>query len=200
MKYKIGVFGSAVEDNKKALEQAIKLGEELGKYKNIIIITGGSKGLPYIVAQEASKNGVDVWGFTPEIDLKHQKMVYPENNPAIFAKLLFVPTYFRKLFFVKKNDKFECERFARQNYRNVISTANCDAGIIISGRWGTLNEFINLYETGKVIGVLTDTGGIADELKTLIAKVPKKTDAIVLFEHDPKKLISKVIGSLSEQK
>ncbi len=199
MIYKIGVFGSAVENNKKALVLAKKLGIEFGKRKNLILITGGSTGLPYMVANEASKKGVDIWGFTPEIDFQHHKMFFPENNPSIFTKLFYVPAYYKKLFFIRNNNQFKCEQFARLCYRNVISTANCDAAIIISGRWGTLNEFINLYEMGKIIGVLTETGGITDDLKTLITKVPKKTNAIVHFGPDPKKLISKVIDSLNKQ-
>ena len=199
MLYKIGVFGSAVEDNKKALALAKKIGKEVGKRKNLILITGGGTGLPYAVASKASEKGVNIWGFTPEIDFKHHKMVYPENNPSVFTKLFYVPAYYRDLFFINKKGQFKCERFARQNYRNVISTANCDAAIIISGRWGTLNEFINLYEMGKVIGVLTETGGVADELETLVTKVPKKTDAIVHFEPDSNKLISKVIDSLRKR-
>jgi predicted Rossmann-fold nucleotide-binding protein len=196
MKYKIGVFGSAV-DNPVAIAAAKRLGAELTKHKDLIIITGGGPGLPYLVASRASKKGVEIWGFSPEINLKHHKIAHPDNDPSVFAKLLFVPTYYRKLFFWQKNDQFACERFARLNYRNVISTANCDGAILISGRWGTLNEFINLYEMGKVIGVLTHTGGIADELKSLISKVPKKSNAVVLFDHDPKRLIGKVLGSLN---
>ena len=33
-----------------------------------------------------------------------------------------------------------------------------------------MNEFTNLYDMGKVIGVLTGTGGIADELELLNQK------------------------------
>ena len=64
---------------------------------------------------------------------------------------------------------------ARKKYRNVSSTANCDAGIIISGRWGTMNEFTNLYDMGKVIGILTETSGVADEIKNLSKKINKET-------------------------
>lgn len=60
------------------------------------------------------------------------------------------------------------------NYHNVLTTAACDAGIIIAGRWGSMNEFTNLYDMGKVIGVLTGTGGIADELPQLLKKISKK--------------------------
>lgn len=198
MKYKIGIFGSAVDDNKKALAVAKDLGKELSKYKNIILITGASTGLPYMIASTAQKLGSKVWGFTPETSLKMHKDAFPDNDSSIFTRLFYVPKYYKKLFFINENLIFKSDKLARQNYRNVISTVNCDAAIIISGRWGTLNEFVNLYDTGKVIGILTGTGGIADELESLVKKIPKKTNAIVYFDNSPKKLISKILKSLNE--
>ena len=47
------------------------------------------------------------------------------------------------------------------------------AGLLLPGSTGTLNEFTLLYDLLKPIGVLTGTGGIADELKALTDKVVK---------------------------
>lgn len=83
---------------------------------------------------------------------------------------------------------------------NVISTATVDAGIIVSGRWGTLNEFTNLHDMGKVIGVLNGTGGIADVLPDLYKKIHKPGKAKVFFSSSPEKLLSFILEDLVRRK
>ena len=80
-----------------------------------------------------------------------------------------------------------------------MSTATADAGIIISGRWGTMNEFTNLYDMGKVIGVLTGFGGIADELPSLSKKINKQSKAKVFFSDNPDTLVSEIINELKQR-
>ena len=186
MNYKVGIFGSAAgEIDADSEEKAKELGRVLSNYK-ITIISGACSGLPYLAANEAHKNGNLVWGYSPMLDLEGQKKFTPKDDLSIYDKLIFIPKDF-----TYSNDEQVCKK-----YRNVISTANCDAGIIISGRWGTMNEFTNLFDMGKVIGVLMGTGGIADELEKLNGKIKKKSKARVLFESSPKILIKNVIESL----
>lgn len=190
-KYKIGIFGSAFKEKAAVIACTIELGKELGKRKSeIIIINGATTGIPAIVAREAFKKGIKIWGFSPATDLTcHQEMT-PGDNGKIYQRLIFVP----------KNFPYSDDLQACRKYRNVISIANCDAGIIISGRWGTMNEFTNLYDMGKVIGVLTGTGGIADELPRLMKKIVKKSKARVIFEKSPEKLINKILKGLNQHK
>jgi hypothetical protein len=63
----------------------------------------------------------------------------------------------------------------------VISTIHADAGIIISGGWGSMNEFTNLLYDGKPIGVFTGTGGLADELPHWFLKLRNNPSEIVSF-------------------
>ena len=184
-KYKIGIFGSSAGDVETAAEKAEALGNELSKY-NVVVITGACPGLPYTVAYATAKKGVEVWGFSPEINLENQKKFTPETDSTIYKKLIYVP----KNFSLVKN------KMARKKYRNIISTVTCDAGIIISGRWGTMNEFTNLYDMGKVIGILTGTGGIADEMPKLAKKIVKKSKAIIIYDSSPENLIKKIIKTL----
>lgn len=46
-----------------------------------------------------------------------------------------------------------------------------DAGIIMSGSWGTWNKFTCLTDMGKHIGVLNGNGGFEDELEEMRKKV-----------------------------
>lgn len=186
MKYKIGVFGSAEGEFDKILTKVSQLAKHLGK-QNIILLTGASSGLPYLVASQAKNQGIKVWGFSKGTDFKEQKLFNPTIDSSVFDKLIYIP----------KTYKFATSDKVCMKYRNVTSTATCDAGIIISGRWGTLNEFTNLYDMGKIIGVLTGTGGIADELESLMRKVKKKSDAKVVFDSSPAKLVDKIITELS---
>lgn len=188
MKVKIGIYGSSAGESEDAILKAKELGRALEKYKEkVIIITGACSGIPYAVAYAASKRGVEVWGFSPKFDIDGQKEFTPDDDLSIYRKLIYVPHDF-----VFAGDDLVCKK-----YRNVISTASADCGIVISGRWGTLNEFTNLIDFGKSIGVLTETGGVADELEVLSKKISKKGQGRIIFNSDPADLVDQIIKSLS---
>jgi len=189
MIYKIAIFGSNASADEKRDELPESLVKEFGVIFgkiSAVIITGACSGIPYQVAFQASKNNCEIWGYSPEIDFKHQKEFTPRDDLSIYTKLIYTPQSFP----LAENSK------ARKKYRNVLSTAECDAGIIISGRWGTMNEFTNLFDMGKVIGVLTGVGGIADELPRLMKKIHKKSKAKIFFSHSPKILIDMLMKEL----
>jgi|GEM_PF-1065152 len=143
-RYKIGVFGSDAGDSvRDAAHIAKSLGAALGKAK-ATVITGACSSLPYIAASEAHKLGSKVWGFSPKTNLAGQKKFAPYDDIKMYSRIIYV----------SKSFPFLGQERALSKYRNVISTATCEAGIVISGRWGSLNEFTNLFDMGKVVGVL----------------------------------------------
>lgn len=184
MQYKIGIFGSPVKDEDPALYKARKLGEVLARY-DVILVTGACAGLPYEAATSAHKLGTKIWGYSQAADEQMQRKLVPHDT-ALYDKLIYIP----------ENYEFADDYLVTRKYRNVTSTSHCDAGFIISGRWGTLNEFTNLYDMGKIIGVLTGTGGIADELESLSKKIHKPGNAKIIFNSDPKKLVSQILDEL----
>lgn len=187
MKFKIGVYGSAEEMADHQIEKARALGRELAKYKDqIIIITGACSGIPYEVAHEAASGGVEVWGYSPATDLESQKKLFPKDDSRIY----------KKLFYIEKTNPFKDIQVVARKYRNVASTANCDGAIIISGRWGTLNEFTDLIDYGKVIGVFTGTGGVADLLENLMGKIKKQGSGKVIFQSSADLLVKDIVTSL----
>jgi len=188
MSYKIGVFGSSVSEEDQIDVKAIQLGKFLG-LKQCAVITGACSGLPYIAAKSDKEHGADIYGYSPIKNLEEQVEFTPHDDLTIYKKITYIPEHFSF-----KNDVLVCKK-----YRNVISTANCDAGIIISGRWGTLNEFTNLFDMGKIIGVLKDTAGIANELPDLTAKISKQSAAKIIFDSDPQSLIDQVIASIEQR-
>ena len=78
--------------------------------------------------------------------------------------------------------------------RNVVLVRSCEVVLFISGSIGSLNEFTIAYDEGKVIGCLTGTGGVADEVERLIATLKKESKARVFYDHDPVKLLEKCLS------
>lgn len=186
-KYKIGVFGSAVYEDESITQKAKELGKALGK-NEVVVITGACPGLPYEAALEASKGKTEIWGFSHATCKKELQAFVPNDDISIYKKVIYVP----------KDFSFTKNITVCQKYRNVTSTATCDAGIIISGRWGTMNEFSNLHDMGKVIGVLTGTGGIADEIQNLLKKINKPSKCRLIFDSDPANLVKKIFAELNK--
>jgi hypothetical protein len=192
MKYKIGIFGSAIDESSQSVQMAHDLGNKLGKLgDSIILINGACSGMPHEVLIAARDFGLqEAWGYSSEISLEAFQKAYPNIAVSLFSKLFYVPMSFELV----------SDGMARKKYRNVSSTGNCDAGIIISGRWGTLNEFTNLHDMGKVIGVLTGTGGVADELQGLYLKIQKPSKAIVIFDDNPSRLVDRILNEVKRRK
>ena len=79
--------------------------------------------------------------------------------------------------------------------RNMLMTRSSDAVIVICGRIGTLNEFTAAFEDKRVVGVLTGTGGVEEEIDNIL-KLAKRGRRRIVFEEDPKKLVEKVINQI----
>ncbi|MBI5135197.1 hypothetical protein HZA86_03105 [Candidatus Uhrbacteria bacterium] len=188
MPYKIGIFGSAVVESDEVVDRAKRLATALVPTQ-AILITGSCSGLPYAIAYEAAQQGVEVWGFSPKQNEHDQRQWVPHDDITIYKNMVYVPPNFP----FAHNDQV-CRK-----YRNVISTAHCDAGIIVAGRWGTLNEFTNLVDMGKVVGVLTETGGIADELPGLFQRIRKETSSVVVFNSNPEQLVHSLMVELGKR-
>lgn len=176
---KIGVFGSAAGDLEKLRPLARLIGEKIAR-KRGILFTGGCPGLPYEAALGADEAGGLVIGISPAANLGEHinKYKFP-HEPYL-------------LIFTGQEKKG----------RNPISMRSCDAGIFISGRSGTLNEFTIMYDEGtehKVMGFLAGTGGVVDNeipsyVKRTSREKPSKTTLI--WESSPEKLINRILETL----
>ena len=54
--------------------------------------------------------------------------------------------------------------------RNVVLVRSSDVVLFIAGAMGSLNEFTIAHDEGKIIGCLTGSGGVADEVEYLLEK------------------------------
>jgi len=183
MEVRLGIFGSSEIESSEVLSQAVHLGEVLNRY-DVLVMTGACSGLPYAVAAAASEK--QKWGFSPVSNYEEQLQFTPDDDVSIYDKMIFVPESF----------PFSKTLSVSKKYRNVVSTASCQGGIVIGGKWGTLNELSNLIDMGKPVGVLVGTGGIADEISSLVERLDPESQELLILEKDPKKLVTKLLGEI----
>jgi hypothetical protein len=178
---KIGVYGSAAGNfSEQLIEKAQELGREIARQKHILI-TGACPGLPYQAVLGAMELKGRVIGYSPAVDMNsHKALDYPTQG---FSKIIFIPRTY-----AYRDNIPACRKF-----RNISSVLACDAAIFISGRSGTLNEFTNAYDFGKIIGVLEGSGGISEIAPAILKAFGNKLEARVISEKDPIKLVRQVI-------
>lgn len=168
---RFGVMGSAGGD---LTAPCLKLCQELGRAiaeSGCCLLTGACPGLPHEAVLGAKKVGGHVIGISPAVSLKeHIEMFaspYKEYDVLIFTGLGLMG-------------------------REMINIRSCNIVIVVGGRSGTLGESI-AYEEGKLIGVLTGTGGITAALPALEATLGKNTGAEVIYESNPQQLIARLL-------
>lgn len=184
---KVGIFGSAAgSDKKDILEKARELGRELAK-RGHTIITGGCIGMPQEVVLGANEAGGKCIAFSPAVDLESH-LKDPAYTKEGFSDFVFIPKDYEHV-----NNPAVCKK-----YRNVSSCAAVDVGIIVGGRIGTMNEFTNLYDMGKDIGILEGTGGITKSaIEVLQKEASKKSCSRIVRNSNPVALIKELLSESS---
>lgn len=76
--------------------------------------------------------------------------------------------------------------------REITNIRSCDIVVIAGGRAGTLGELAIAYDEGRLVGILTGTGGITEIVEEIIRVSGKNTGACILYDEDPKKLIERL--------
>lgn len=179
MQYKICVSGAAVGDcvNEETIEKAQAVGKAIAR-SGSVLLTGATTGIPFHAARGAKKlDGISI-GFSPAAT--YQDHIKRYQLPTRYMDLIVYTGF----------------GYAG---RNLILTRSADAIIVICGRIGTLNEFTVAFEDKKTLGVLTGSGGIADEIKD-ITKIAHKHECRVLYESDPNKLVRGLIQDLERMR
>lgn len=179
LKYKICVSGAAETGHcaVDALEKAEQLGREIAK-AGMVLLTGATTGIPYWAAKGAKEEGGIVIGLSPAA------------SEAAHLKTYRLPTDYHDLIVYTG---FE------YSGRNLLLTRSADAVITVCGRMGTLNEFTIAFEDQKPIGVFEGTGGMADEIRGIVAKAHRGPGKII-FSSDPKELIKKLSELIHKEK
>ena len=171
LKIKICVSGAAETGHcaVDALEKTKELGRQIVK-QGSVLVTGATTGVPLWAAIGAKEVGGFVIGLSPaysEVDhVKKYRLPIEYHDIIVYTGFGYAG-------------------------RNLLLTRSSDAVIISCGRIGTLNEFTIAFEDNKPIGVLTHTGGMADEIDDLLEKGHRGRGKVI-FDDDPEKLVSRV--------
>jgi len=179
MKIKIGVMGSAGESsgaspNDALAEKVTALAQAIAS-RDLLLLTGATTGLVYLVGKAAQDAGAFHLGISPAAN--NWEHVEKYKLPLDACDLIVYTGFGLK-------------------GRNVVLVRTCDIVLFVAGSMGSLNEFTIAYDEGKVIGCLRGTGGVADEADYLVAKFSKETGARVFQHADPAKVVDECIGAI----
>lgn len=179
LKLKICVSGAAETGHcaEDALEKTKELGRQVIK-QGAVLVTGATTGAPLWAAIGAKERGGFVIGLSPAVSEEEHVKKY--HLPVDYHDIIIYTGF----------------GYAG---RNLLLTRSSDAVMISCGRMGTLNEFTIAFEDNKPIGVLTKTGGMADEIDGLLEKAHRGHGKVV-FDSDPARLVEKVIGMVAKGK
>ena len=172
MKLTIGVMGSSGGNlSEEVLRKAYRLGEAIAE-GDAILITGGCPGLPYEAVRGAKARGGLVVGISPGLSIDEHRGKYASPVEG-FDVLIYTGSGLMG--------------------REITNIRSCDIVVIAGGRTGTLGELAIAYDEGRLIGVLTGTGGITEIVEEILRVSGKETGACVLYDDDPVKLVDRLI-------
>lgn len=174
MQYKIAVSGSANNNCAKgAFKKAFEVGRQIALH-GCVLITGATIGVPEWATRGAKSVGGISIGLSPAVS--KQAHVHTYRLPTRYLDLIIYTGF-------------------DYSGRNMLMTRSCDAVIVVCGRIGTLNEFTTAFEDRRVVGVLTKTGGIEEDIDHIL-KIAQRGHKRVVFDSDPKRLVQKVIAKI----
>jgi uncharacterized protein (TIGR00725 family) len=172
MKLTIGVMGASGGDlSESSRQKAYQLGEAIAMHE-AVLITGGCPGLPYEAVRGAQAKGGLVVGISPGLSVDEHRRKY--GSPV---------------------DGFDVLIYTGSGLmgREITSIRSCDMVVIAGGRTGTLGELAIAYDEGRLIGVLTGTGGITELIERILEACGKDTGACVLYDDEPARLVDRLI-------
>ena len=170
---KIAVCGASRFSSEEIKKKSFEIGKEVAK-NGALLLTGAGKGYPYEAANGTYSSGGKVLGISPASNEEEHKEKYgfsTENFTKIEFTGLGIPG------------------------RNYPLVKEADAVIVISGQVGTLNEFTVAFHYGKVIGILSNSGGIT-EIIDKVAEICDKSGEKekIVYSSEPKELVRLVMG------
>lgn len=170
---KIGVMGSAGGAMPShVVERCMELGRAIAD-AGCAILTGGCPGYPHYAVMGCKERGGLTVGVSPGMSLEEHVQGYRSPTDHIDV-MIYTGSGLMG--------------------REVVGVRSSDIVIIVGGRSGTLGEFAIAYDEGRPIGVLTGTGGIADQLADWLPTIRKNTGSTVVFDSDPRRLIERCVA------
>ena len=172
---KIAIISSALEKISEESENLIyQIVKKISQIKNIEIITGGSLGIPGLIVQKAQEFGIKTIAYSPDRHMYDHNNRFDNLHTKHFNEIKFIPGF---------------------TARSLQMIHDADKILLLNGRIGTLSEFTIALEEGKKVGVITNTGGIADHLKYILSVAEKEFPEQIFFSDDYKKVVNWLEGN-----
>lgn len=178
LRYSICVSGAASgETVQSAADSARRAGVAIAKSGHVLT-TGATVGLPYYAAMGASEAGGMSIGFSPAVSLREHLRKYRLPSKC-----------------------YDFINFTGLHYvgRDLYLVQSSDAVITVGGRFGSLHEFTSALEAHKPCGILTGSGGTADQIPKLIEALEPPDESLVIYDSDPERLVNRIIDILDEK-
>jgi uncharacterized protein (TIGR00725 family) len=177
MKTQVGVMGSAGgELSPQQLARAYEVGRRIAE-RGCVTVTGACPGLPDAAAHGARDAGGFVMGVSPAHSRQEHVEVYASPLEPYDAMV------------------FSGSGLMGREVHNIHSS---DFVIFVGGRSGTLGEFAIAYDEGKLIGVLTHSGGLSDDLADIAKMTGKDTGAHIIQDDDAATLVDRCLTAYDE--
>jgi uncharacterized protein (TIGR00725 family) len=172
MKVQIGVMGSAGGDiSPTDLELARRIGRRIAE-RDCTIVTGACPGLPHAAVLGATQVGGISLGISPALSREEHINVYSSPLQP-YSTMVFTGSGL----------------MGRETH-NIHSS---DFVLFVGGRSGTLGEFCIAYDEGKLIGILTNSGGVSNEFERIAHLVHKETGSTILTSDVPEELVDRCL-------
>ena len=174
----LGVMGTA---DGSILESTRAVVRRLGRgvaRRGWVLVTGACPGIPHEAVLGARQEGGTVVGISPALNFEEHLLKYRSPFSGYDA-IIYTGSGLMG--------------------REIENIRSCDMVVFAGGRSGTLGEFAIAYDEAKLIGVLTETGGIADHIREIVGFMQKETGARVIYEKDPDELLETLSGIYEQQ-
>ena len=173
----IAVLGAAKRYSEEQLVLGYRIGKavaQIGKF----LLTGATTGIPYAAAIGACDHGGFVLGISPASNPNEHRNRY--GKPDDFHHTI--------IYTGLGNDG-----------RSPLIVRSASIALFIGGEAGTLHEFTAAWLNGTpILGVLTGSGGIADELPRLAASFSTSFGSRLVVASDPVSLVETSFAALLE--
>jgi hypothetical protein len=156
------------------VKKSLQLGRELANTNEVQIMTGATTGFPYYVAQGFKEVGGYSFGLSPAANKQEHLETYKlplDNLDAVIYTGFGYPG------------------------RDLMLVKSSDAIIIGCGRIGTIHEFTIAWESDIPVGILEGEWPTDKVIHDIIDK-SNRTNPLIFFDSDPKKLVEKVINAV----
>jgi uncharacterized protein (TIGR00725 family) len=160
-------------------QKAQIIGREIAKRGHVLITGGGTTGVSFFVAESAKLNGGRVIAICPGFSsakFRHDHL----RNKDIFDAVIQTGL---------SSSETE-ENSIGSDYLNVVSS---DGIIFIDGNAGTLAEFIIAVKAEKMIGVLTNSGGMSEFFDKIVSGHSQNN---IIRRSDPRVLVKDFLDLL----